>query len=306
MPKKWEAKTSRGVTNSAICRLDPMAMLRLKSILFLSATITAVDSPALPMIETMMTPTKASVRPRLLQADSTDPARNSLRIATRRVATARMPRAFDMDQTGAPAETVLFSSTTSPRKEFLVGDQGKDHPEPVGGEKHRGDGEGKMLFGQRRPLARPLNRRGVKDGGDDKADRRQTKGRSRDADAGLVEFQVPKTNAASQHGDAENHQDITEDRTNDRGLDDGDQAFCQGHERDDQFGGVAERGIKQAADAWSRAFAKVFRRPAHPSGQRNDRQPGDEKEHGVVAPGRNKADRKSRRNRDQEPVERLP
>ena len=90
LPIKWETSTSSGVTSSAICKLEPMTILRLKSILFLSAAHTAVDSPALPIIETMIMPTKVSERPRFLQTDSTEPANNSLSMTTKMVATANI------------------------------------------------------------------------------------------------------------------------------------------------------------------------------------------------------------------------
>ena len=64
LPNAYEAKIKTGATNSAICRLDPSAMPRDKSILFRIAIKIADEcSAALPIIATTITPTKTSVKP---------------------------------------------------------------------------------------------------------------------------------------------------------------------------------------------------------------------------------------------------
>ena len=67
--------------------LEPMAMLKARSIWFFSATSTAVlCSAALPMMATAMTPTKTSVRPSTFVAGSTACTSSSLIQATSAVA----------------------------------------------------------------------------------------------------------------------------------------------------------------------------------------------------------------------------
>ena len=71
-PKRYEAKTSSGATKSAICKLDPRAIPRLKSILSRIAIKIAEECSALlPMMATTITPTKTSVSPKVFRASLT-------------------------------------------------------------------------------------------------------------------------------------------------------------------------------------------------------------------------------------------
>src|ERR687886_2523171 len=88
-PRKNEKTTSTGATNSAICALDPMAMLTARSILFLAATSTATQcSAALPTNATTIAPMKNWLRPTDLAASEIEPTRSSDMTPTAMPATA--------------------------------------------------------------------------------------------------------------------------------------------------------------------------------------------------------------------------
>src|SRR3989449_4700993 len=96
-----ETKTRIGATNNATCVVDVVATATLSSILFLQAMRTALPcSAAFPMMATMITPTKSSVKPRLCRAVSRDPTRISLSIATKAVDTTRTLSANRFSQRG--------------------------------------------------------------------------------------------------------------------------------------------------------------------------------------------------------------
>ena len=75
---KNESRTSTGATNSAICALEPIAMLTDRSILSFIAKKTATQcSAALPTIATTMMPTKNGDRPIDSEASVIEPTRIS-------------------------------------------------------------------------------------------------------------------------------------------------------------------------------------------------------------------------------------
>ena len=56
---------------------------------------------------------------------------------------------------------------------------------------------------------------------------------------------------AGQEGRAEHQHQVADDRTDQRCLDDVEHARAQGDQGDDQLGGIAERGVEKAADAFA-------------------------------------------------------
>jgi hypothetical protein len=69
--------------------------------------------------------------------------------------------------------------------------------------------------------------------------------------------------AAGQDAQPHDQQDIAHDGSDQRSLHQIEQTCFDSEERDDQFGGVAQGGIKQAAQAWPGFFSQRFRRCAH-------------------------------------------
>ena len=76
--------------------------------------------------------------------------------------------------------------------------------------------------------------------------------------------------AADECRRAEHQQHVADDRAGQGGLDEIGQAFAQRQRADDQFGGVAERRVEQAADAAAEPFGEHARRAADQCGQRQD------------------------------------
>src|SRR5262249_37326161 len=86
VPNRQDTNTSKGATKSAICKLEPTEMPRLRSILLLWPIQNAVEcSAALPMTATIMIPTNTSLTPSFVRAASTEPTRNSESNATQAV-----------------------------------------------------------------------------------------------------------------------------------------------------------------------------------------------------------------------------
>ncbi|MNQ58281.1 hypothetical protein D3C85_724730 [compost metagenome] len=85
-----------------------------------------------------------------------------------------------------------------------------------------------------------------------------------------------------EHGGAQHQQDIADDGADDGGLHHVVQAGTQCAEGDDQFGGVAERGIEQSAHALAGALRQLLGGPAQPAGQRYDGQRGGQEDQQVL------------------------
>ncbi len=113
------------------------------------------------------------------------------------------------------------------------------------------------------------------------------------------------TKAAGEQRDPEHQQEIADDRTRDRGLDDADEPAAKRRERDDHLGGVAERGVQQAADAGAGSLREPFRRSPEPGGKRHDRQASRDEDRDV--PVRSEPiDDDRRRQESQQPFDARP
>ena len=66
-----------------------------------------------------------------------------------------------------------------------------------------------------------------------------------------------KLQATGEYRCAEDQQNIADDRTRERRLDDGIKSLAQRHDRDDELRRVAERGVQQPADALPRCDGPV-------------------------------------------------
>jgi hypothetical protein len=101
---RMPAKTRAGVTKSAICKPEPIAMPRLKSILFAIATWTATRcSATFPTRGTSITPTKSVLSPQSSVAGSSAPTRNSLMKTIAMVETPRTASATGSRISGGPS-----------------------------------------------------------------------------------------------------------------------------------------------------------------------------------------------------------
>ena len=216
-----------------------------------------------------------------------------------------MVMAFETDQAVSVFFAALAFTGTFSGEECLVRDQRKNQREKVADKEHGGDGQGKILLGLRRPAARlPIGRQ-VKNRRNDQPDGGQAERRGGNARGRLVERLAVKAHPAGQNGGAEHQENVADDRAGDGGFDHTGQALGQSHQRDDQLGGIAEGGVEQPADAMAGAGTQMLGSPAHPAGQRNDRDARDDEKQGFVLPGRNITDGESRRHGQQQPVERL-
>jgi hypothetical protein len=102
-------------------------------------------------------------------------------------------------------------------------------------------------------------------------DRRERQHRRLRAGARRVEVLLrPVPGAAGEHRGAEHEQDVPDDRAGEGCLHHVGQTLAERRDGDDQFGGVAERRVEKAADAFARMVRQRLRRAAHPSGQRQD------------------------------------
>src|SRR5690606_3321683 len=79
---------------------------------------------------------------------------------------------------------------------------------------------------------------------------------------------------APDRAQAEDQQDVADDRAGDRRLDQVVKPGPERHDRDDQLGGVAEGRVQQPADAFTQPLCELLRRPAHQARERDDRQRG--------------------------------
>ncbi len=87
--------------------------------------------------------------------------------------------------------------------------------------------------------------------------------------------------AADQDAETHDQQDVADDRAGDGGLDEIQQALSDGENRDDEFGGVAQRRVEQAADAGAGVRRQLFGGVPEESGHRDDSQRrGDEQQGG--------------------------
>ena len=106
------SRTSTGMTNKMICRLEPRAISTAAFILFLIAMMTAEEcSAALPMIGTRMMPTKASDRPTLSAIGSIVATKISERTAMQIVEPTSMPMAGGSFIDGLTSSSVVSVSS---------------------------------------------------------------------------------------------------------------------------------------------------------------------------------------------------
>ncbi len=189
-------------------------------------------------------------------------------------------------------------------EQVLVRDQREDQRHHVGGEEDGRDRDGELLLALGRPAARLLIRGEVEHRRDDQADGGKAERGRRHPRGRAVERLLLELQPAGNHRSAEDEQDIADDRSGDRGLDDADQTVRQRYQSDDQLGGVTEGRVQQAANPWTGARGEMLGGPPHPAGQRDDREARDEEERRVVVPCRHEAHRHGHRNRDEQVIER--
>ena len=93
-----------------------------------------------------------------------------------------------------------------------------------------------------------------------------------------VEFLAPVPQTAEVTRQAEHQQQVADDAARNRGLDDFGAAGPKRHDCDDQFRGIAERGVEESAERRTRPPRQVFRRRSNQS-RRGDEGNGGEHEH---------------------------
>jgi hypothetical protein len=77
---------------------------------------------------------------------------------------------------------------------------------------------------------------------------------------------------AHERGEAEDQEQVADDRSGQRRLDQIDQAFAQREDADDQLGRIAERGVQQAADAAAEPLRERFGGSADAGRERQQRE----------------------------------
>ena len=118
----------------------------------------------------------------------------------------------------------------------------------------------------RRPAA-GRGRRGIVEDGRNN----QRHGRERERDDGrarrrTIEALLFVSRSAGQNGEAQDQQNVADDRTGDGGLHHAGEAFRQGDAGDDQLGRVAEGGVEQSAEpSPARAARASVARPIQPA-----------------------------------------
>ena len=103
------------------------------------------------------------------------------------------------------------------------------------------------------------------------------------ADGRGVEPLRPVAQAAEEEGQPEHEQGVGEDRADERGLDDDDEAGLEAEDRDEQLGQVAERRLEDARRARAEPVAELVRALADEAGQAGQRDGADHEDHDVVA-----------------------
>ncbi len=185
------------------------------------------------------------------------------------------------------------------REIALVGMEGEHEREGVYDEKEDADLQGERSFPRRPGRSRQV----MEERGDEERDRGQRQlGRSRPA-AGRIELLGLELEPAAQHRGAQDEEGVADDRSGQRRLHDLGQPFPQCHDRDDELGHVAERGVEEPPDPFAGSRGEVLGGLAHPAGQRNDADSGEEEEPDVRL-GRYQPDHDRDRGQRQEPVER--
>ena len=123
------------------------------------------------------------------------------------------------------------------------------------------------------------------EGGDAQADDRQ--GHHGGAEAGqvAVEELLPVLQASQEHAEAENQEEVPQNRPGDGGLDQFPFPGPQSHDGDDQFGGVAQGGVEKAPNLGAGPLGQVLGGLAQQAGQR-DKPQGRGDEDGLRPPGR--------------------
>ena len=126
----------------------------------------------------------------------------------------------------------------------------------------------------------------------------------RDTRPGLIKSLFRIAQPASEKRSTEHKQEIADNRTGDGCLDDAGESLAQRDEADDKLSGIAECRIKKTADTGTGDRSQLFGRTTHPAGQRNNRDPSDKKEQGLIPPGRHVSENNRNRHGEQQQIER--
>jgi hypothetical protein len=128
--------------------------------------------------------------------------------------------------------------------------------------------------GQARAVDRGLGA-SVKDRRHHEPDRREREKRGSDGGGGAVEGLALPLQPAGQDRRAQDEEHVSDDRSGERRLHDVVEPPVEGHERDDELGGVSEGRVHEPADAGPEPRRELFGRLPHDAGERNDRRAGE-------------------------------
>ncbi|MOA24724.1 hypothetical protein D3C78_1454150 [compost metagenome] len=134
-------------------------------------------------------------------------------------------------------------------------------------------------------MGNPGRHREIVGRGHDQGDGRQGQQGGLGACSENVVVLLRKSKPAGQHRSPLHQQDVADDGADDGRLHHVMQAGLQGGKGDDQFGGIAEGGVEQAADALATALGQLLGGAPQPAGQGNDGQCGHQKQQEVPLRG---------------------
>ncbi len=173
---------------------------------------------------------------------------------------------------------------TGRREDVAVGFQGEDETKDVDDEEDDAGTDGKgVLVGVDLWIVMAEGAE-VEDGGDEEGGDGQGEQAAVGFGGVFVEGLPLILQAAKEHGAAADEEEIAEDRAGDGGFDDVVEAAGEGDEAEDDFGGVAEGGVEEAAEGGAGALGEMLGRFAHERGHGNDADAGEE-ESGDGLPG---------------------
>ncbi len=112
----------------------------------------------------------------------------------------------------------------------------------------------------------------------------QQHGRSQPS-GGAIEALNREAQPADERRCAEDEQDVADDRTGERRLDQVRESLAERHHTDDELGGVPERRVQQAADAAAEVLREDFSRVADERRKRQDRERRRKKDRDVALGG---------------------
>src|SRR5688572_23236406 len=84
--------------------------------------------------------------------------------------------------------------------------------------------------------------------------------------------------AAVKCAQSEYEQDVADDGSGNRCLDQVMESGAQGNNRDDELSGVAERRVQQTTNSFAQRFRELLGSPAHQTSERNDGQRGSDED----------------------------